>query len=51
MPPAGKAVTGKRALTNKRVNNEKLKAGGWTPKYPTFRKGYEALIREEQGRR
>ncbi|MCS5641766.1 MAG: NAD-dependent epimerase/dehydratase family protein [Dehalococcoidia bacterium] len=49
MPPTGKAVQGKRAFTNKRVNNEKLKADGWTLKYPTFRKGYEDLIREEQG--
>ena len=47
LPPEGKSTMGKRALTNKRVRNEKLKATGWTPRFPTFREGYEAIIREE----
>ena len=29
----------KRGLTNKRVSNQKLRAAGWTPQYPSFREG------------
>ena len=29
----------KRGLTNKRVSNQKLRATGWTPQYPSFREG------------
>lgn len=29
--------SGKRAWTNKDVNNHKLRATGWTPSYPTFK--------------
>lgn len=47
MPPAGETVSRKRAMTNKRVRNAKLKAAGWRLRFPTFREGYEALLREE----
>lgn len=41
--PAG---TRRRAVTNKRIDNRKLRQEtGWLPKYPTFREGYEALLR------
>lgn len=43
MPPYGPVNTQrKRGLTNKRVSNEKLRAAGWTPLYPSFREGLEA---------
>jgi nucleoside-diphosphate-sugar epimerase len=32
----GNAVPSKRGESNKRVSNEKLRATGWTPRYPTF---------------
>ncbi|MBI3874883.1 MAG: SDR family oxidoreductase [Verrucomicrobia bacterium] len=35
----------KRGLTNKRVLNSKLKAAGWSLKYPTFREGYAAEMK------
>ena len=42
----GIEVSRKRGLTNKRVSNEKLKAElGYRFKYPTFRAGYTAEIR------
>ena len=47
MPPEGESVTRKRVATSKRVRNAKLKAAGWQLKFPTFREGYEALLREE----
>lgn len=49
MPPEGESQKRKRAVTHKRVSNAKLKAAGWSLKYPNFRDGYGALIREEQG--
>ncbi len=40
VPPHGPVKTErKRGLTNKRVSNARLRALGWTPKYPTFREG------------
>ncbi len=47
MPPKGEAVSRKRVATSKRVRNAKLKAAGWQLQFPTFRDGYENLIREE----
>jgi nucleoside-diphosphate-sugar epimerase len=47
MPPEGESVSRKRVATNKRVRNAKLKAAGWQLRFPTFREGYEKLIREE----
>jgi nucleoside-diphosphate-sugar epimerase len=35
----------KRGLTNKRVMNAKLKAAGWFPRYPTFREGLDAELK------
>ena len=49
MPPPGEVTARKRIPTNKRVRNAKLKAAGWQLKYPTYREGYEALIRADQG--
>ena len=51
-PPARTAKSKrKRGESNKRVSNAKLRATGWTPKYPTFADGMEksvlaALVRE-----
>jgi nucleoside-diphosphate-sugar epimerase len=40
MPPTGEADPDrKRGLTSKRVANGKLRALGWTPRFPTFREG------------
>ena len=47
MPPDGEQVSRKRVATSKRVRNAKLKAAGWLLQFPTFREGYEALLREE----
>jgi nucleoside-diphosphate-sugar epimerase len=48
MPPCGDpkgSVNSKRAITHKRVSNQRLReALGWVPKYPTFREGYTPLI-------
>jgi len=46
-PPATPLETAvqKRGQTQKRVSNGRLRAMlHWTPRYPTFREGYEALI-------
>ena len=43
MPPFGTAhetSSSKRAQTNKRVSNARLRATGWQPLYPTFREGF-----------
>ena len=45
MPPEGERVSRKRVATSKRVRNAKLKAAGWELRFPTFREGYENLIR------
>ncbi len=44
MPPFGDEKQRKRGTTNKRVSNAKLRALGYTFKYPNFRLGYEAEI-------
>jgi nucleoside-diphosphate-sugar epimerase len=42
MPPSGSLNPNrKRGLTNKRVSNQKLRATGWTPAFPTFREGLQ----------
>jgi nucleoside-diphosphate-sugar epimerase len=52
MPPfevAGEAPARKRALTNKKVSNRKLRMElGCQLRYPTFRQGYSAEIRRLQ---
>jgi len=35
-PVARSTSTAKRGRSNKRVNNAKLRATGWAPRYPTF---------------
>ena len=47
MTAEGERVSRKRAATSKRVRNAKLKETGWQWRFPTFRDGYESLIREE----
>ncbi|WCJ59129.1 SDR family oxidoreductase [Fontisphaera persica] len=43
------AVPRKRALTNKRVSNARLKAElGWRPRYPTYREGFLPEIQRLQ---
>ena len=45
LPPSGPPNPArKRGLTNKRVSNRKLRAAGWTPRYPTFREGLGSLL-------
>jgi nucleoside-diphosphate-sugar epimerase len=40
MPPFGPVnLERKRGLSNKRVSNAKLRATGWSPRYPSFREG------------
>jgi nucleoside-diphosphate-sugar epimerase len=36
LPVARESAPGKRGESNKRVSNHKLRALGWTPRYPTF---------------
>jgi nucleoside-diphosphate-sugar epimerase len=36
VPTARENASGKRGESNKRVSNHKLRALGWTPRYPTF---------------
>lgn len=45
-PTAGEseAASRKRGVTNKRVSNQKLRALGWRPAFPTFREGYAAAV-------
>ena len=45
-PPATEAehAARKRGLTHKRVSNRKLRALGWTPRYPSFREGYSSAV-------
>ncbi len=40
----------KRGLTNKRVSNRKLRATGWTPRFPTFREGLAERLRDHSPR-
>jgi nucleoside-diphosphate-sugar epimerase len=45
LPPAGASLSQrKRGESNKRVSNAKLRALGWTPRYPSFVKGMEESI-------
>jgi len=47
--PPGSSARG-RAWTDKRVAARRIREElGWQPRFPSFREGYEALIREEQG--
>ena len=34
----------KRGLTDKRVSNAKLRALGWSPRFPAFREGYAEAV-------
>jgi nucleoside-diphosphate-sugar epimerase len=34
---------------NRRVRNDRLRALGWAPRYPSFREGLEASLAEELG--
>lgn len=34
----------KRGITSKRVSNARLRALGWTPRYPSYREGYAELV-------
>ena len=45
LPPTGQhASSGKRGRSNKRVSNAKLRALGWSPKFPTFAEAMENSI-------
>ena len=46
LPPTGPADPNrKRGWTNKRVSNDKLRAAGWAPQFPSF---YEAVERDPE---
>jgi nucleoside-diphosphate-sugar epimerase len=42
--PAPAYVAGPAEPSGKRGRNAKLRRSGWTPRYPTFREGYETVI-------
>ena len=45
LPPIGRSTQErKRGDSNKRVSNAKLRALGWTPRYPTFAEGMEKSV-------
>ena len=45
LPPRARSTSApKRGASNKRVSNAKLRATGWTPKYPSFAEGMEKSI-------
>lgn len=47
MPPDGPIDPHrKRGLNNKRVFNQKLRATGWAPEFPSFREALPSLVRE-----
>ena len=47
MPPDGPIDPyRKRGLNNKRVSNQKLRAAGWAPEFPSFREALPSLVRE-----
>ena len=47
MPPFGpRDFTRKRAWTNKRVSNAKLRGLGWEPAFPSFREGIARILAE-----
>ena len=47
MPPDGPIDPyRKRGLNNKRVSNQKLRATGWAPEFPSFREALPSLVRE-----
>ncbi|MGN6229375.1 MAG: NAD-dependent epimerase/dehydratase family protein [Dyella sp.] len=45
-PAEGPAPTG---IGSKRLSNARLRAGGWTPRWPDARDGYAELLAEEPG--
>jgi nucleoside-diphosphate-sugar epimerase len=48
IPPFGpRDLRRKRAWTNKRVSNAKLRQLGWEPAFPSFREGLERILAEE----
>ena len=45
LPPVGRSTSRKkRGDSNKRVSNAKLRARGWTPRYPNFASGMEKSV-------
>ncbi|HXT05401.1 MAG TPA: SDR family oxidoreductase [Roseiarcus sp.] len=51
-PIASAGLTGMAASfyqENRRVRNAKLRALGWTPRYPTYREGLAAVLADESG--
>jgi len=45
LPPVGSSTSQrKRGKSNKRVSNAKLRALGWTPRYPSFAQGMEKSV-------
>jgi nucleoside-diphosphate-sugar epimerase len=50
IPPFGaRDLMRKRAWTNKRVSNAKLRELGWKPVFPSFREGVEKILQQEGG--
>jgi nucleoside-diphosphate-sugar epimerase len=50
LPPEGPADLGrKRGWTSKKISNAKLRAAGWTPRYPSYRDALPQLLQESAG--
>lgn len=47
VPPPGPAEGGHRLTGNKRCSGERLRASGYTFRFPSFRQGYAAMLRAE----
>jgi nucleoside-diphosphate-sugar epimerase len=43
-PPAGPDERGRRRGGDKRCRNDRLRATGWAPSYPSYREGYRAVL-------
>ena len=46
-PPTAEDDAGQGRGGDKRCRNDRLRATGWTPRYPTFREGYRAILAGE----
>jgi nucleoside-diphosphate-sugar epimerase len=46
--PAARNRTGPKP--NRKISNAKLRATGWAPMYPSFREGFEQILKEEAER-
>jgi len=47
---AGRPAAGRQGAGDKRLSNALLRSTGWTPRYPSFREGYRAVLAGERTR-